>query len=266
MKRVIASLLVIAILMAYPVYSAISIILQDYNACADITEGNAMLSDFEDESIDNAQKNIDATRKKRAEAVAAANLKAKIEESITEIENGNKSYRQVFNDVYIAGDSLMYAIAAYDILNYNHTIAEVNAGFNHLNTNFDKIVKLRPPILILHYGINMISSKESKAQRFARQYTDVIQRLKEALPNTRIIVSLIFPVDTTIAQNERFTGIDRYNELLIEMCEKENIEYLDSSAVVKANTKYYGDDGIHFSKKFYSEHWLKHVMREVKIY
>ena len=54
--------------------------------------------------------------------------------------------------------------------------------------------------------------------------------------------------------------IDKYNDALIKMCEELGVEYLDSSEVLLAHSECYGYDGIHLSRKFYSDYWLRFVV------
>ena len=96
-------------------------------------------------------------------------------------------------------------------------------------------------------------------------YTDIIEELQAALPDTRIIVSGIFPVDRDIAKAKRFGKIDEYNKSLKEMCRKLKVEYMDSSSVLKAHPECYGSDGIHLSKAFYEKYWLRFIIKEMVI-
>ena len=81
-----------------------------------------------------------------------------------------------------------------------------------------------------------------------------------------IIVSLIFPVDRSVAKAERFGRIPKYNKALVKMCRELKVEYLDSASVLKAHKECYGSDGIHQLRPFYEKHWLRFIMEEKGIY
>jgi len=236
-----------------------------FDAQTDTSVGISVLDDLALGSVDEAQAKINLAEQKIKEAESGAVFKNNIEKIIKQIEKGKKSYREVFSDVYFMGDSLMDGLKVYSVLNSSHLITQVSAAFGHLEANFDKIVEIRPPVLVLHYGLNMIGVDEAHAKSFVSQYAKIIEKLKKALPGTRIIVSLMFPVDTSKAKAAKFKMINKYNELTIEMCKKEKVEYLNSAKVVKANSDCRAKDGIHMSKKFYHE-WLKFIMREKEIY
>ena len=176
------------------------------------------------------------------------------------------TYRQVFRDVYLCGDSLMAVVYAYDLMNENHIMAQVSAHLSDLENLLPRIAGARPKVLILHYGINSISEKEGHARRFVNDYRALIRRIQEASPDTRIIVSLLFPVDTSVATAERFRYVGRYNEYLTEMCREEHVETLDSTPLFAACPNYYREDGIHLNKGFYVKYWFKYIMREMEIY
>ena len=117
-------------------------------------------------------------------------------------------------------------------------------------------------MLIIHYGINMISGNQQSLDSFIKTYTGHIKTLKKQLPDTRIIISLLFPVKRSVAKAPRFAYVDKYNKALIKMCKALKVEYLDSSSVLKAHPECYGGDGIHLSKVFYAQYWLKFIIKE----
>ena len=191
--------------------------------------------------------------------------KKKVEELLKKIKKGKITYRKALKDVYIVGDSLMNGLEAYDILNSNHLITQVSASLYHLSDNIDKIVKINPPILVLHYGINMISTSDDMKDNYISMYTKLIKKLKKKLPDTRIIVSGIFPVDREKATAKRFGRVDAYNKALKEMCKKLDVDFLDNKPLLKKHSDCYGSDGIHFSKEFYEKYWLNYLIKEMEI-
>lgn len=231
----------------------------------DTEEGVSMLRDLEDVPLDEIQKKLDVIEQQRLEALARAKRELKTQEIISLIQAGQLSYRKALSDLYIAGDSLMAGLEVYNILNANHIFAEVSASLHHLETNLSKIVAKRPPILLLHYGLNMISTSDAQLNTFIRNYTGLINQLKKQLPNTRIVVSLLFPVDRSKAVSAEFGRVDAYNSALKEMCGTLGVEYLDSAPAFGGRTDFYGADGIHVSASFYRNYWLVNLIRELEI-
>ena len=231
----------------------------------DPEEGVSMLEDLEDVDLNEIQKKLDVIEQQRLEALARAKRALKTQEIVNLIQAGEMSYRKALSDLYIAGDSLMAGLEVYNILNANHIFAEVSASLHHLEANMNKIVAKRPPILLLHYGLNMISTNDAQLNTFIRNYTSLIKQLQEKLPNTRIVVSLLFPVDRSKAVSAEFGRIDDYNDALKEMCGTLGVEYLDSAPAFDGRTEFYGADGIHVSSSFYRNYWLIHLIRELEI-
>ena len=238
----------------------------DYRSSADASGGVALLEQYENNSVDDVQNSIDELYRSKQESLATETLKKRVETSIRRIDNGELTYREVFRDVYVAGDSLMVALDSYELINRNHVMAKVSATLVDLKNNIPKIESAKPRVLILHYGLNGVYANENYAIDFASRYKELIEKIQTVSPNTRIIVSLIFPIDRNREKKVRFNYIERYNELIVEMCKETGVEYLDSADIVNANMHYCGGDGIHFAKEFYTEHWFKHIMREMGIY
>lgn len=234
-------------------------------ASCDTQSGVSVMDELAAVSVDSAQAQIDKVIKKRIADTDSAEVQEAVEKSIKQIKSGKKTYRQVFSNVYFMGDSLMDGLRVYGVLNPSRLITQVSASFSHLEQNMDKIIGSHPPVLILHYGLNMISTSDALLDSFIARYTKDIQKLQKALPQTRIIISLLFPIDTSKATAPRFKAVSKYNTAMIKMCKKLSVEYLDSSEVVKENKQYNAKDGIHYAKPFYGN-WLAFIMKNKGIY
>ena len=238
-------------------------------AAVDTAEGLAALGRFDKVDVARVDEKLKAAELKRLEQMERENRRLRVDETLRLIDAGKLSYRKALKDVYIAGDSLMEGLEAYDILNSNHIFAQVSASLAHLQENYASIVSIRPPVLILHYGLNMIAADDQHAKTFIRNYTAIIESLQKDLPSTRIVVSLLFPVDRKVATAPRFGAISNYNKRLRSMCKTLGIEALDSAKAFQENgsftTRYFGADGIHLSASFYRNVWLKHVIRTLEI-
>ncbi|MCM1544480.1 MAG: GDSL-type esterase/lipase family protein [Ruminococcus sp.] len=265
MKKALLSVILIVVLSIYPICQVITCLQSGSTAAADTVSGVSVLNSLDSGSIDKALENIAKAEAELNYFNSSENIQKEIAKRIKQIESGKSSLRQAFRNVYFAGDSLMNGLEVYNILNSSHLFTQVSASLSHLEANLDKIIGVHPPVLILHYGLNMLGTQEAHATNFVNKYTSLIKQLKGKLPNTRIIVSLLFPVDTSKATGARFKAISKYNSKLIAMCKSEKIEYLNSNKVVKAHSDCYAKDGIHLAKRFYAE-WLKFIMKEKEIY
>ena len=179
-----------------------------------------------------------------------------------EIKDGN--YRAAFDDIIIAGDSLVKAISEYGILDDDQVLAEIGAHTWHLSSVTDQIVRSNPRYLILHYGENELD-EEANAEYFISRYKDCIERLKEELPDTEIFVGSIFPVQEKAYYSEPYTvNIPYYNDLLKEMAEEEEVHFIDYDQWWDTlDTDYYEPDGIHPVRRFYTDEYLPFVYNYV---
>lgn len=265
LKKIVLMLVAAAIMILYPLCSMIAVSVSGNKASCDTQSGISMVDQLAAVSVDSAQAQIDKAIEERKAKAGYKNIQNEVEKSIKQIEAGKKSYRQVFHNVYFMGDSLMDGLRVYGFLNPSRLITQVSASLSHLEGNMNSIISARPPVLVLHYGLNMISTSQAQLDSFISRYTKDIKKLQSALPKTRIIVSLIFPVDTSKATAPRFKAVGKYNKALVAMCKTLRVEVLDSTATVKANKQYNAKDGIHYSKSFYGN-WLKFIMRNKEIY
>ena len=265
LKKLVAVIIVLAVIAIYPTTKFLIINSKKNTAHEDTSAGVSVLDSYAGVSVEKVDKAIAEAKKKQEELNQIEAIQGLVEKQIKLIESGKLSYRKVFSNVYIAGDSLMEGLEAYGVLNSSHIFAKVSASLSHLESVMPNIISVRPPVLILHYGLNMIGDQEYHVDSFISQYTKDIQKLRKSLPDTRIIVSLLFPVDTSVATANRFKYVSRYNNRLIKMSKELGVEYLDSSSIFVGHD-FYGADGIHLSYSFYNDYWLKFIMREMEIY
>jgi len=122
-------------------------------------------------------------------------------------------------------------------------------------TLVDALKTYTPKRLIITLGANAVAVMTENY--FIKTYEDLIVKAKEASPNTLFIVQSIFPVDIkwdTHANTQNSinnTKINRLNYLLVEMCERQGIKFLNTATVLKdenGRCRYgycYYSDGIH---------------------
>ena len=266
MKRFLSVILILLLAAVYPLFSFVFSQFSVSAKKADLEPGLAALERFSSVSVEKVQEKLDAKELARLQELAAQKRDLRISQILQLINAGKLSYPKALKDLYIAGDSLMEGLADYRILNSSHVIAQVSASLYHLEGNLGKIISLRPPILLLHYGLNMLENDDAHLNTFIRKYTGLIKQLQEALPNTRIVVSLMFPVDRQKATESIYGRIGAYNKRMKQMAQELGVEALDSAPAFGSSTAYYGRDGIHLSSSFYREIWLKYLIRELEIY
>ncbi len=259
MKKTLFYLLVflfIAVLLSINVGNVIT---SDKTKTSENITDTSVFDIYEDHEAKEIENSIREAEKERIEQLGGSTRK-QIQETLNKLESGEISLRQIFSDTFFAGDSLMNGLEIYGILNPDCLATQVSASLSHLSENLKKIVSANPSNLILHYGINMISTQKSQLESFIYSYSGLINQLKSELPQTRIIISGIFPVDTSSATDERFKMIAEYNKALKKMCEDLGVEFMDSTKAFEGNSDYYASDGIHVSSGFYTDVWLPFIV------
>ena len=263
MKKTIILLIVCALLIGYPLSNFSAVISENYTVQADTDEGVSYIQSIEQGDIAEAEKLIKEAEEIRQYLSKTGSERAA--EALYNLEHGKTTYKKVYKDVYFMGDSLIKGLESYNVLNEKRIYAKISASLYHLKENYKKVIKKEPKVLILHYGLNVLGNDDESLQGFIDMYSKYIRKLKKSLPETRIIVSSIFPVDRNIAKAKRFKRIKAYNKALKKMTEELEVEYLYNDPLFKDMEYCYGRDGIHLPERFYRNYWLKYIIKEMEI-
>ena len=124
-----------------------------------------------------------------------------------------------------------------------------------------KITKIlahkQPKIVYIALGVNGVGYVENEA--FIEDYSELIDDILEASPNSEIIIQSILPVGS--AEEEKLPqlnndNIDAVNLLLMKLAFEKKVYYLDVASVMKQadNTlaeEYDDGGGLHFTSRAY---------------
>lgn len=161
-----------------------------------------------------------------------------------------RSIKEKFASTVVVGDSITVGFTEYDVLNASSVVAEIGVQLDGMDTLTDKLKELNPQVVFLSLGMNDIIATKGDTDTFSDQYKDVIDKIKEELPDTKIFVNSIFPVQQQEIEKEpALEKLDDYNEMLRELCDKKQIAFVDNTALVSDD--YYEQDGVHFRAAFY---------------
>lgn len=177
----------------------------------------------------------------------------------------NKVDDNYLNDTIFYGDSITENLAYYQNISYDNIWAISNLTpisaftkevmfykYNEKINIIDGFKKYTPKRVIITLGINSIAVMQNIY--FIEKYEELIVKLKEVSPSTQIIIQSIFPVDDSWDSKVNTinnTKINNINYLLAEMCERQDIYFLNTAEVLKnefgsAIKGYlYTSDGIH---------------------
>lgn len=183
-------------------------------------------------------------------------------------DGSSVSYRTVFGNAAFVGDSVMTGFDVYMGLPNNvNVFAEVGAFMDkHLPAVIDSVIARYPKYVFIRYGINEMGTTTAEADAFASRYKGYIQKLKNNLPDAKIVVLGISPVgNAAVAKNTRFGMINEYNTRIKAFCQEIGVAYYENSELFISNASLYSKDGIHFSKELYQK-WVKDIIRKVGVY
>ncbi len=175
-----------------------------------------------------------------------------------------------FDDTVMVGDSITYGMASYGYLNFNHVFAKIGLHQGTALTSkcvytsktngysiSDALKIVKPGKIYVTLGINAIYSY--KADWFYNNYRALINKIKNASPESAIIIQSIFPVTQNWAINNGKPNCNQYiayaNQKLSELAKEENCLFLhtyedltDENGFLKPE---FSGDGIHLSRKGY---------------
>ena len=184
------------------------------------------------------------------------------EERVKEEAADNRSVSEKFADCLILGDSITQGLYEYGVLDEANVQADRGTEVSEVSSkkieeHIKKAKEMKPEVLFLAYGMNDIEAQNGNASGFVKAYKNVIEDLKESLPDTKIYVNCILPAaQSAIETRPLFANVPKFNQKLKKLCKKEKVTFIDNTDLIKQ--EYYADDGIHMSPSYYTK-WVDHM-------
>jgi len=133
----------------------------------------------------------------------------------------------------------------------------------------DEIIAAKPQLVFILVGVNDISQNFSNEQILAN-YKSILRRLKQESPQTVIYVQSTLPINNDFGRYKRLTGKEQqvrsYNRQLEELCEKENVDFLNIYPLFEDNEgklkKEITNDGLHLNEAGY-EIWVNALKEKI---
>lgn len=118
----------------------------------------------------------------------------------------------------------------------------------------------KPAYIVITVGINN-GVPHCTEKSFKEYYSKLVTSIKEASPDTKIILQSIFPVSKSAEKNSPNTSnerIDTANSWIKDIAEELSVRYLNTASVLKDNkgnlsSDYDSGDGIHLNKDGYAK-------------
>lgn len=227
-------------------------------------------SSSKDTSSVNLSNNIVASNDSNAAKAADVTPKAAegADNNINQQKTDGKSnynYKEFFkNDVFL-GDSISEELSFYEFLNDENVAAKKGVNIYKAKDEIDKVVQKNPKRIFILFGVNDMDGTLT-SQQFVGYYEQIIQNVKDKIPNCQIYVQSIFPVLPEVAKSRPYLSdehVNEFNTALINMAKKDNIHYINVAAVLNENNRnLYEPDGIHFKSDFCSL-WLNYIVENI---
>lgn len=187
---------------------------------------------------------------------------------LSETEDAGQEY---IDKITFLGDSTTYGLRANAVLNGGKnttqvwtptngyiTLSQVNTvliWYPETNTEMsikDAAALKKPEYLVITLGVNGISFMNE--DYFKNEYGKLISSIKEASPDTKIILQSIFPVATNYESLKSINNelIDTANEWVVELAEEYEVKYVDTNSVLRGSdgwlvSSYQNGDGLHLT-------------------
>lgn len=112
--------------------------------------------------------------------------------------------------------------------------AKIDVNYQETGKTLVEMVKeKKPEKIIIALGENSVATEEKDF--FISNYRELIKEIKESSPNTVVVIQSILPVPkaTSLKGNLTNEKINKYNYYLAEMCEEENVYFLNVAESLK---------------------------------
>ena len=210
------------------------------NPRPDITEGMKKLDEFNRVKAGEVEQEVAELEQAEAEEL----------EKRSKRPNSEK-----FQNTLIIGDFTAQGVYEQEILGESFVLARESACVHDpdgtgLTEKLDEAAKKNPQVVFLLLGVNDAALDSGSASVFEEDYQAFLNQVKEKLPDTRIYVNSILPVQQkAIDETEGLRDIPEYNERLSKVCKEAGAGNVDNSDL--GTEERYKDDGKRKRQRYY---------------
>ena len=181
-------------------------------------------------------------------------------DDLYQIDNiSNEQARAIFlnKNAVVVGDSMGEGLSCYGVLNNESVVWHRGRRVDNMNLDLPTLIQKNPSYLFLAYGANDLKMLNGNVQAFIQNYKNAIESIKNALPNTKIIINSVLPTSSNAILNDNcFSYQSLFNEELKKLAIDQNVEFLENSYFL--NDESFSSDGIH-PKSYFFFLWARHM-------
>ena len=202
-------------------------------------KGIEKVQSFNKKSVAEVQKEIKAIQEKREEEKQVL-LQQQEQQEQEEQENEEKSYKELFHNSLIIGDSIAEGFLDGGFLDPIHVRTDRGKSVYHMEEQLELVRSFAPENIFLIYGMNDVLLYEGDTSLFRERYREFLEQLQQVDPDAKIYINLIFPVQQRILKEKpAFQHIDAFNQVLIDLGKEMNIPVLgvvENMSYVESNS------------------------------
>ncbi|MEE0212208.1 MAG: GDSL-type esterase/lipase family protein [Negativibacillus sp.] len=189
--------------------------------------------------------------------------------------SGSSVGDEYFDDAAFVGDSITEGIKLYEVMTNATVVAARGINLDNVFTDdqirtaqgnstvMGALEAAAPKKIYIMFGANGVGWFTE--QHFTDVYTEFVQAVKEQHPDSQIYLQSILPVTQEFDDSREDISndkINRYNELVVEIAEEQEVHYLDVASTFKDEKGCLPEDsngdGMHFGNKYYQK-WFDYL-------
>lgn len=215
-------------------------------------EGYDKLTKLDGISVQKAQKKLAEMQEKMQNQVKSDSECLRWKNNPVELSVLKKKYE---NSVFI-GDSFIEGMSDYEILYSDEIVYKRGCCIWQADELVDQAIALQPRNVFFMFGINDMEYYVNDVQKYTQDYITQVNKIKKALPDTRICICGLIPVQQfAIDKKPVLANTSLFNEALEKMCKEQEIIFADSTAIIAGRDDLYEEDGQHPGYQYYAL-WL----------
>lgn len=183
-----------------------------------------------------------------------AKIDAQRDQLVRQLNSGDMDPFSLFQDYVLMGDSRAVGFWYHNYLEKDRTFCDGGHTIRQLEEYMDSVVSMEPSAVYLTYGLNDCSSGYwDSIDVWVSEYMQLVQELKQRLPEATVVVSSIPQVNSdAYSKSTRWKALDDWNTALKKACQENSVTYAECSQILIDHPNYLDPvDGHHFRKEFY---------------
>ncbi|EOO11717.1 GDSL-type esterase/lipase family protein [Bacillus cereus] len=183
------------------------------------------------------------------------------QEAVHEKKSKDSAYKPIFKNSVFFGDSITEGMIDQELIHDQNIIADKGKiTAMAIEEDVNKVVEKKPEHIFMSFGTNDLLMPmdlegkpiENPVKFSIDNYSKLIQKIKEKLPNVSIHLLSVTPViDKVLQEYPQYKHIDEYNVKLKELAKAEKAEYIDLSPIFEKIKDLHDQDGVHFKADYY---------------